>query len=122
MPPPNDNFTDAQWIAGTHGVISGTLYNSSREPGEPAVGGQEPYGTVWYRWTAPGNGRLLIESSSVMASSVYTGDAVTQLTPVYQQGFGDCLPDVQVSSGVTYSIAVTSFRVGDFSLPFSCSE
>jgi len=36
----------------------GDNYASTEEPGEPLACGAQPYGrTVWYRWTAPSNGR-----------------------------------------------------------------
>ena len=70
-PPANDDFANSVTVTGSNTNLVGTLYNATREVGEPTPGGQESYGTVWYRWTAPANGQVIIDSGGVMAASVY---------------------------------------------------
>ena len=58
-PPANDNFTAATMISGASGSIGGTTADSSRETADliPDGGNKEYRSTVWYRWTAPADGR-----------------------------------------------------------------
>ena len=114
--PVNDNFADAIAVSGTNAQLTGSLYNAIREPGEPAVGGQESDGTAWYRWTAPYRSWANIVSSGATAASVYIGTSVERLMPVYQQGFGEYLPKFAVEAGTTDDVTITSFLPGPFSI------
>jgi len=112
-PPVNDDFANALTVTGANPTLAGSLFNATREAGETTP--NAPWGTVWYRWTAPASGHVLIDSSGIMASSVYLGNSVTSLTPVYEQGFDQYLPEFNVVAGTTYNIAVMSYLPGAFS-------
>jgi len=118
-PPANDDFANAVTVTGLNPSLAGSLYNATREPGETTA--EDPYGTVWYRWTAPANGSVIIDSGGVMAASVYLGDSVDHLTPVYEQGFDQYLPTFSAVAGTTYNIAVMSYLPGWFSVGLSLS-
>ena len=59
-PPPNDNLTNAQIIAGTSGIVYGDNLNATIETnvvyGAVTTNEPTPYGggaSIWYLWTAP---------------------------------------------------------------------
>ena len=119
-PPPNDAFDDAQVIAGPLPLtVTGTSVDATKEPGEPAHSGITGGQSVWYSWTAPISGAVVVESCnsdffSVLAA--YTGDDVASLTEVGVHLAAPCLLGEVVAldavAGVTYSIAIDG-RIGD---------
>jgi hypothetical protein len=84
-PPRNDDFDSSFVIAGSTGTTNGTTIGASKEPYELAhafdVGGH----SVWYRWSAPQSGPVnfdTLHSGYNTTLAIYTGTAVTNLTPV----------------------------------------
>lgn len=115
-PPPNDFFTNAQVLSGVSGTVMGYNIGASKEAGEPAhdaiVGGH----SVWYRWTAPGNGLEVFDtigSDFDTVVAVYTGTSVGALTPVVADndsgGNKTSRASFNAISGTTYRIAVDGF-------------
>jgi hypothetical protein len=111
-PPPNDAFAAAAALAGTETTAAGTNVDATKEPGEPNHAGDVGGSSVWWRWTAPASGGFTIDtcdSAFDTVLAVYTGAAVTALTPVRSN---DDACDVGSSvtfvatSGEVYSIAV----------------
>ncbi|MDQ4097317.1 MAG: PxKF domain-containing protein, partial [Actinomycetota bacterium] len=85
-PPPNNDFAHAAPIVGGDGEATGTLVGASLEPGEPrhgySTGGA---GTVWFRWTAPGDGVFRFTTAGSernVVLSAYLGEAVGALVEV----------------------------------------
>ena len=121
LAPSNDDFEDAQTIAGDEGSIDGTTVGSTRQDEEP----DWLYSTVWYAWTAPSSGPANFEvcgsdfESYVVA---FSGDDLGTLTYV---AYGDdaCLWSGRMSftatGGVTYRIVVDGYSTGDFSLSWN---
>lgn len=72
-PPPNDAQAAPQAITLTADV-TGTTYESTLEPTEPALRCGPARGTVWYAFTAPGDERVVGPDSSCATSR---GPAVT---------------------------------------------
>ena len=75
-PPINDAFQNAQTITGASGELSSANVGASFEPGEPTVG--QGLRGVWYRWTAPQNGRAILDtlgSHGATALSVFRANA-----------------------------------------------
>lgn len=114
VPPPNDNFTSAQIIAGLTGSVSGTNANATGEPGEPshwnAAGAAS---SVWYRWIPSTSGLAVIDtvgSNFDTVLAVYTGSSLATLTRIVQDDDRGGGRTSQVSfaatGGVTYWIAV----------------
>jgi hypothetical protein len=106
--PANDGFADAVELTGAADTETGTTAAASHEPGETR---HHTYGygkrSVWYRWTAPADGRANIDITSATSDRVaaaYTGDAVGALTKVASTEYGSLGFDVV--SGQTYRIAV----------------
>ena len=107
--PPNDDFAAAQVLAGSSGSVQGTNAGASREPGEPVH--QTPANrSVWYTYTAPGNGLATFRNgnrnfSSVLA--VYAGNSVEALGRLKERDDADDRTlAVRVHAGGVYHIAV----------------
>lgn len=123
--PANDSFAAAQTVV-SESFEGGTFFrvdapgfnwNATKEPGEPAHGGDQGGASVWYSWTAPATGKAsVVISSAAFASSlgeqdggvlgVYTGDSLGGLTAVGARGFSQHEVNLQVTAGATYKIAV----------------
>ena len=121
VPPPNDNFASAQALVGNTGTTTGTNLNATAEPGEPAHanGPTGPFASVWYSWTAPGDGSVTFDTcgsgyDSTMAA--YTGSAVNALTSKAandDNGATGCDQESKISFNVTattYHVAVDGFN------------
>jgi Divergent InlB B-repeat domain len=121
-PPANDDFAQAQVLPDTPTVsISGSNALASKQPGEPNHAGNPGGSSVWYSWTAPESGPIVIsacpyfESSPDTLLAVYTGSSLTGLTPI---AAGDDSPSgcqevaseatLDAVAGTTYRIAVDS--------------
>lgn len=127
--PPNDDFAEAQAIAGLVGSAAGTNVDATAEANEPPHAGDGPYHSVWYRWTAPAAGSVtfdVCDSDFDTLLAVYTGPALGSLTDVasnddsLDDGCGYLASQVTFTavSGTTYSIAVdgASGETGSFEL------
>lgn len=115
--PANDAFAAAETIAGSSGTASGDNIGATVEAGEPGPAG-DAGASVWYRWTAPSDGRAVVAATSpdfTPSVDAYTGDGVGSLSKVtapYDSHF-------RAVAGVTYSIAVDggpAAQRGKFSL------
>ncbi len=83
--PPNDDFVNAEWLAGTEGMVMGTNSLASVQPGEPRHAGNPGGSSLWWKWKAPVDGSLLVStegSSFDTLLAAYTGTLVNALTPV----------------------------------------
>ncbi len=120
--PANDDFAAALPIADAEGVVEGDGQGATLEPGE-SFG--DLASTVWYRWTAPGDGWWEFESSKeeerVLA---FTGDGVGDLRLV--SGFPDAIARFPAAAGMEYHIAVASRHAytaaGAFELAWRTAE
>ena len=113
--PPNDNFANAQIIAGCSGSVKGSNFIATKEAGEPShspdnnAGG----GSVWYQWQAPSTGSVTITTAgsnfdTVLA--VYTGNSVGTLTAIAKND--DVNSGVVTTSTVTFAAtADTNYRI-----------
>ena len=122
--PPNDNFANAQAVAGCNGSMLGTNVGATKEVGEQA----NPVSTsstrsVWYSWIAPSTGSATIDTSGSdfdTILSVWTGSALGSLTLVPNGSNDDVVSGtvvtstvtINVTQGVTYRIAVDGFNNG----------
>ncbi|HWC31821.1 MAG TPA: hypothetical protein VG709_01680, partial [Actinomycetota bacterium] len=62
-PPPNDDFANAEPIQGYRGSTPGDNRGATGEPGEPEnARGTTPINSIWYRWTAPAGGPVVIDT------------------------------------------------------------
>jgi hypothetical protein len=115
--PANDNFTSATLLATTTNIsVLATNVLATKEPGEPKHAGAVGGHSVWWKWTAPGNGAVIINTSGSTFNTVlgvYTGTTVSNLTPVaanddVDSGRGIFTSQVKtlVTAGTEYEIAV----------------
>ena len=116
-PPANDDFVDAVVLElGADGVAaaSGSSVAATTESGEPDHL-QEASHSVWWRWTAPHDGSVTIDTvgsdfDTVLA--VYTGTDVAGLTLVAENddtGGNASEVTADVLAGTTWHIAVDGF-------------
>lgn len=111
--PANDDFANAAVLSGpTDNTLN---FESTSEPGEPNHAGNASGHSVWWRWTAPANGSVQVDTCGSYAIdtvlAVYTGDAVDALSEVASNDdLANCVPGSAVtftaSAGTTYHIAV----------------
>jgi len=81
----NDNFANARLLEDFSFLDKASSLSASRETGEPAHAGQTAAKSLWWKWTAVGNGRLQVNtkgSSFDTVLAVYTGSSLGALTPV----------------------------------------
>jgi hypothetical protein len=124
----NDPFGGRITLTGNAPTASGTTVGATKEAGEPDHGFNSGGHSVWYTWTAPGAGKLVVDtigSTYDTTLGVYTGNAVDNLTMV-PGGLNDDAPDlrqlsratISVNAGQTYQIAVDGFAgaAGNYSV------
>jgi hypothetical protein len=115
-PPVNDDFANAHDLdGGSTASASGTNLDAGAEPGEPDHDGVPAMASVWYRWTAPADGTVKVDTCSSdfdTVLAVYTGSAIDTLTSVASN---DDTCDLQsrvrfnATAGTTYLIAVDGY-------------
>src|SRR6185437_12868957 len=92
-PPTNDNLVNAEVLPGTSsGSITGTNLGASKEAGENNHAGSVGGASVWYRWTPPVDSTYTFKTSGSVLNggessydtllAIYTGSAVSNLTPI----------------------------------------
>ena len=126
--PPNNDFVNAQVITGATGTTSGSNVNGDHETGEPNHAGIAGLGSIWYKWTAPSNGSMKVEttgSSFDTTLAVYTGTSVGGLTLVAKNddfnGAATSGVVFNAVAGTVYYIAVDGFdgETGDVVLTWT---
>jgi PASTA domain len=114
LAPSNDNFADAAVLVGDQGSVEGTTVGASGEPNEP----NDPYSSVWYRWTAPSSGWASFEtcgSSDYVGLAAFTGSALETLMPVpVRYDYGSCDLGSRIyfeaTAGESYKLAVYGYE------------
>lgn len=111
--PGNDNFTNSYAISGASGATNGSTVRATRETGEPNHAGNATGASIWYSWTPPSNGNVILDtigSAGPMVLAVYTGTSVSGLTLVTNDngsaGGGASRVVFNASASTTYRIAV----------------
>ena len=117
--PPNDDFASAASIEGEQGSVALDLLLATPEPGEPLFTPRRgrPVGSVWYAWTAPGNGPVRFNIPSREGSqdarndriNIFRGNAIADLEPVASYLWGGIF---FAEKGQSYRIRVSSFARG----------
>lgn len=114
--PANNDFLNATTITLTSSSIqlTGTNVAANRQSGEPNHAGANAIGhSVWWKWTAPGNGSTTITtlgSNYDTVVAVYTGTAVNSLTAIASND--DVQNGVIRTSTVTFNaIAGTTYFI-----------
>jgi hypothetical protein len=117
--PVNDRFSNCIILAGTNLVVAGSNVDASEESGEPDHAGDPGGRSVWWAWTAPGDGDVQITtdgSSFDTLLGIYTGPRVSALTGVASNDDHGLLDTsrvrFQASGGTQYQIAVDGYHDG----------
>ena len=83
--PGNNEFEAAATLSGEHALSEGSNVNATKQSGEPNHGGNTGGKSVWWRWTAPRDGSVVVNthgSGFDTVLGVYTGAVVNALTLV----------------------------------------
>jgi len=109
--PANDNFANAQTIAGASGTVDGTTVGATIQATEPDyVPSGEGQHSVWYRYTSATAGSISLNLSGYAGGysyiSVYSGTALAALTNVAD---GTSNVTFGTAPGTAYSIQVDSY-------------
>jgi hypothetical protein len=115
-PPANDNFAGAQVIPYRTATVMGNTECATRQPSEPNHAGNGGGHSIWYRWTAPTSGTVIISTDGSGLDTllaVYTGTTLNNLSVVASDddaGEGvNSLVTFSATAGTTYWIAVDGF-------------
>jgi Tol biopolymer transport system component len=119
-PPVNDNFAQATTLAGNAGTIAGTNVGATVEPGEPAHLNSPRTASIWYKFTAPSNGVLSVDTFGTTFDTVlalYRGNTLGSLIQLdanddSHQLLQSAVGPVRLVAGTTYRIAVADYDGG----------
>jgi len=104
--PPNDNFANAQLIAGGTGSVNGNTVDGTLETGEPdTINGDPIQHSIWYKWVAPATGFITFNTTGTgfnAALAAYTGAAVDALTLIAASNGTPASISFAVVMGTTY--------------------
>ncbi len=125
--PANSQFAGRATLSGVSPTASGSNVLATKETGEPHHGGNAGGASVWWTWTAPGNGSVVVStagSSFDTLLGVYTGGSVGTLSLVAGNDDDPDRSDLTskvaftAASGTAYQIAVDGFdgETGSISL------
>jgi hypothetical protein len=111
--PANDDFAAAQPLVGETASADGSNVDATKETGEPNHARRPGGRSIWYRWTAPYSGTVVIDTKGSKTSlllAAYTGASVDGLTEVASNEYWDGSPQSRVRlkavEGRTYMVAV----------------
>src|SRR4051812_14194356 len=80
--PGNDNFENPITINGTEVTVTGTNTEATKQPGEPDHGANEGGHSVWWTWTAPSAGSVIIVTAGSTFDTLlaaYSGTTLASL-------------------------------------------
>jgi hypothetical protein len=86
--PANDRFSNRIILTGTNISVSGNNTQANKEGGEPLHAGNPGGSSIWWAWTAPTNGEVILNTDGSTNSDgglldtllgVYTGSTVSML-------------------------------------------
>lgn len=124
--PANDAFANRIALSGASVAVAGANVNATSESSEPNHAGNAPSKSVWWTWTAPATGQVVIDtigSAFDTVLGVYTGTSLGSLTSVASDdeggGNGTSRAAFAVTAGITYSIAVDGKSGRDGSIRLS---
>ena len=115
--PLNDNFANSIVITGSSNSLTASNIGATAENGEPSHAGNPATNSVWWSWTAPFTGSVLV---STFASSfdtelgIYMGSSLANLALVASDddsGFTNTSKIIfRAYAGETYRLAVDGFQ------------
>jgi len=130
-PPVNDNFSNAQILIGNSTFTEINTFGT-KESGEPNHAGSVGGRSVWFKWTAPNNKSVIIDTIGSQINTllgVYTGNNISTLSAI---GSNDDIGGIlnQLSSrvifnpitGTTYMIAVDSYNAASGNITINVNQ
>ncbi len=115
--PLNDNFSYASSLSGTNIEIETTNIGATREKSEPLISSTEGGKSLWWTWTAPADGALVLSTAGSGFDTLLGLFSGTTLVTLYSIASNDdFLPETgsriktTVTAGMTYQIAVDGYR------------
>ena len=93
--PDNDDFAAASEFSGPNATVTGSNQYATDESGEPCFGMDTAGRTVWWKWTAPGNGLVTLSragSAIDLAMAVFAGEQVDRLQLIATNELVGCPP------------------------------
>lgn len=126
----NDDFADRLTLNGEFLSITANNEEATREPGEPRHGGTAVGKSLWWTWTAPRDGALLVDtfgSDFDTTLGVYLGEALDGLTALAVNDDDETYATfnssayVEVFAGEHLAIAVDGYNgaAGDIAMNLS---
>lgn len=109
--PQNDSFSNPALMSGDSGSVSGTNLLATAEVSEPAHADLAAQNTVWLQWTAPASGQVTLIVNGSVANprlAVYTGTAISALTPKAAIDNANSPLYFQASANTQYHIALNT--------------
>jgi hypothetical protein len=128
--PDNDAYAQAQVLPGAQGALSASNRRATGEALEPDHGGvSAPLASLWYRWTAPADGRFSVDTQGSDFDTVLAAYSGNRLDALVEQGSNDdhdglqSALDIQVGQGEVLYIAVDGYddSVGEVQLNYALS-
>lgn len=118
----NDDFAERTTLSGLSIQVPDSNVNATKQPGEPNHGGNAGGHSIWWTWTAPITGPVVIttiNSTFDTTLAVYTGTQLSALTLVAEND--DAIGNPEFSSqvqfqgiaGQSYQIAVDGYRFSE---------
>jgi hypothetical protein len=115
--PLNDHFANAAVLEGSTATATVNTTRATKEHNEPNHGGNDGGRSVWYRWTAPGEGSVSLTtlgSDFDTLLGVYTGGHVGDLTLVASNdddpgGGSHSAVNFAARADVTYHVAIDGY-------------
>lgn len=114
--PANDHLNNALELSGTNVVTTGTNVDASREVGEPNHAANLGGKSVWWKWTPPSAGSVIVQTTGSTFDTLlaaYTGASIASLDAVASNDDNGSLKTsamaFNVRPNITYRIAVDGF-------------
>ena len=114
--PANDAFANATLISGSVAHILATNLAATKETGEPNHAGSFGGHSVWWKWVAPANGTVAVDTIGSYVDTVlgvYTGTTVNALTTIASDddsgGYYTSALRFSAVAGTTYMIGVDGY-------------
>lgn len=115
--PSNDHFANRMVLTGTNVVAQGSSAGATREPTEPLHHGVQGGASIWWRWTAPQDADVWLDTDGSgfdTLLAVYTGSSLDRLDLVASSDDdGDRMTSrllFGVRAGVEYQVVVDGFN------------
>ena len=123
--PSNDDFAHAIVLKGLNVSTNGTNLGAGMEPGEPTGGDPSADASVWYTWTAPASGTVVVGIGENYFEGhplgIYRGESVSNLVTIGESIYDFYPISFVAHTGDVYHIEVSGFSqdIPDGAGPFT---